>query len=687
MLPVYCLRSMKNILAKYSIVIVLVLMGFLFQWKYINEFPSHVHAWAQSDRYALALGFNRNEFDFFQPQTFVLNHQFPGSLEFANKSPVTAVDFPIHDYAVALLMNLFGSTSPWVFRLYVLAYSLVGLFFLFKTSNLLVNDKILSVLLVIFAATSRVFVYYQAGFLPSVPSVSNAFIALYFYVKYLKTESRKSFVWSIFFVTLAALSRLPFAILLAAIIIIEAFRSVIHRKPGLWKWICLILSVLFIGLYFLYNRHLQHKYGSIFLNYALPPRNFQEFKLIVKWVWSNWIYQYFTKVHYYTFIILILAALLTFVFRSTVLQKIHKQLLLMLILTGAGYTIYSIMMIQQFRAHDYYFLDTFYFPAILLLVLMVSILSEAHKLLKYPVIFLLFLACLFIIPRVVTSQQIRRLTGSWDHTETTIRNFRDSKDFLTAANVPDAAKILVIDAYAPNIPFILMNRMGFAVLTTSRKNIDEALSWEFDYIIIQNEFLVSEVLSNYPELINRIERLTGDGKITLYSLLPEPKQQNLYTFLGLQDKSPVIIDSCAFETVDSIWNKRWKKIKLTSEVSYNGRVPGVVNKRQEFGLTYQLVNPEIFRTGSRLVFFKGQFLRKKDLQECSIIASVSSAGKSLFYNYYELQDLITKTNQWQEVNLFFQVPKIEEKDFKLEVYIWNKGGNTLYFDDTGVSIY
>lgn len=678
---------MKKFLTKYSIIFILVVMGFVLQWKYLNEFPSYIHAWAQSDRYALALGFNRNEFDFFRPQTYVLNHQFPGGLQFANKSTITAVDFPIHDYMAALLMNLFGSTSPWCFRLYILAYSLIGLFFLYKTCDLLLNDKIISILIVIFAATSRVFVYYQAGFLPSVPSVSNAFIAIYFYLNYLKTQSRKSFCWSIFFFTLGALSRLPFAILLVAIIIFEAFQSIIHRKAGLWKWVVFFVSILFIGLYFLYNHHLQNKYGSIFLNYALPPRNFHEFRIILKLVLKKWAYQYFTKVHYVVFIILILATLITFLVRRKVLQQIHKQLLVIFLLFIVGNTGYSILMIQQFPAHDYYFLDTFYLPSILFLVILVSILSGAHKLLRFPTMILLFLACIFIIPRAVRSQEMRRKTGNWDHTETTIQNFMDSKAFLASAHVPDAAKILVIDAYAPNIPFILMNRTGFAVLTTSKENIDKALKWDFDYIVIQNEFLLSEVVSNYPELINRIERLSSNGKITLYRLLPEPRHQTLYTFLGLNDKRPVSIERCAFETVDSIWNKHWKKIKLTNEVSYNGRASGFVNNTQEFGLTYKLINPDMFRDSSRLVLFKGYFLRKKDLTECSIVASVTSGDKSLFYNAYVLQDLITKSNQWQEVNLFFQIPKVEKKDYKLELYIWNKGRNTLYYDDTEVRIY
>ena len=247
---------------------------------------------------------------------------------------------------------------------------------------------------------------------------------------------------------------------------------------------------------------------------------------------------------------------------------------------------------------------------------------------------LLFLACIFIIPRAIRSQEMRRETGNWDHTETTIKNFMDSKAFLASALIPDAAKILVIDAYAPNIPFILMNRTGFAVLTTSRENIDKALKWDFDYIVIQNEFLLSEVLSNYPELITRIERLASNGKITLYRLLQEPKQQTLYTFLGLNDKRTVSVERCAFETVDSIWNKHWKKIKLTNEVSYQGRAAGFVSNTQEFGLTYKLTNASMFMDSSRLILFKGYFLRKKDLTECSLIAAVTSGEKSIFYNIY-----------------------------------------------------
>lgn len=94
---------MKKKLEIIGILIVIIALGFIFQHKYLNEFPSHIHAWAQSDRYALSLGFLDNGLDFFRPQTFVYNHQFPHNWKVPSEKTITAVDFPLHDYIPALL--------------------------------------------------------------------------------------------------------------------------------------------------------------------------------------------------------------------------------------------------------------------------------------------------------------------------------------------------------------------------------------------------------------------------------------------------------------------------------------------------------------------------------------------------------------------------------------------------------
>ena len=93
---------------------------FFLQRNYMDEYPTHIHAWAEQDHYALALGFINNGFDLFHPETMIYNKQFPGWWQEPSATTITSADFPIHEYIVALLMKLFGTTSPWVFRLWTL---------------------------------------------------------------------------------------------------------------------------------------------------------------------------------------------------------------------------------------------------------------------------------------------------------------------------------------------------------------------------------------------------------------------------------------------------------------------------------------------------------------------------------------------------------------------------------------
>ena len=114
------MQSMKQKYSKVLALMIIVFLGVLFQKSYINEFPSYTHAWAQSDRFALAKGFVNNDLNFLKPETFVLNHQFPDDWKVPSKESITAVDFPIHDYIPAVFMKLSGNSSPWIFRIYTL---------------------------------------------------------------------------------------------------------------------------------------------------------------------------------------------------------------------------------------------------------------------------------------------------------------------------------------------------------------------------------------------------------------------------------------------------------------------------------------------------------------------------------------------------------------------------------------
>ena len=84
--------------------LMIVIAGLFIQKDYMDEYPNHIHAWAEQDHYALAIGFINNGFDLFHPETMIYNKQFPDWWKTASETTITAADFPIHEYCVALLI-------------------------------------------------------------------------------------------------------------------------------------------------------------------------------------------------------------------------------------------------------------------------------------------------------------------------------------------------------------------------------------------------------------------------------------------------------------------------------------------------------------------------------------------------------------------------------------------------------
>lgn len=674
---------MKKKIEIIGILIVIIGLGLIFQHKYLNEFPSHIHAWAQSDRYALSLGFVENGLDFFKPQTFVYNHQFPSDWKVPSGTTITAVDFPIHDYIPALLMKISGNTSPFLFRLYVLLYSFIGLFFLFRLSFAITKDYLKSVFVVLFAATSPVFVYYQVGFLPTIPSLSNAIIGIYFYQRFINVNKNKYFGLSILFLTLAALSRTTFAIPIIAVLGVEFIRILRKETKLVSKLLPVGISILTILSYLYYNGYLREKYGSIFLNHILPANSIEQVKEILNYVYKSWFFQYFTKPHYYILIASFVVSMYFLATKKSQYQKTKIYLGILSIVYLLGCSIFAILMLRQFPAHDYYFIDTFFLPIILLFIFILSLFpvieNKKYKIIS-GVILTAFSIILFLQP--INSQEKRRETGYWDRTEITINNYRNSSDFLDSINVPKESKILVIDAVAPNIPFILMQRKGYAVMNTNQENIEEALKWDYDFIVVQNEYFISDIYTPYPNILSKLEKIADNGKISVcrYS---ENKQQSLLDFMGVTNEESVFETSVDFEsTPDSLW----QNVNSTAAFSYESEYSGHLTKDIVYGLTYKTKNISELETGSRTLFFSSYFL-SDTIVNSEIVVSINSNGKNIYYKSTNLKDLIKTEGEWENVSLIFQLPKIQNEDYEFAIFIWNTGKSELYYDDFAFSLY
>ena len=510
----------KPILPQLLALFLIIATGCLIQWKHMNEYPTFIHAWAEQDHYALALGFIDNGFDFFHPQTNIYNKQFPGWWQEAYNTTMTSSDFPAHEYFAALLMKLFGTTAPWVFRSWTLLWALLGVFFLFKICFKLTNDWPKSMLAASIAMTAPVAAYYQNGFLPGVPALSMNIIGLWLYLKYYDGQGNKHFHLSIAFLTVAMLLRTTFAIGLIAVLCFEVLR--IFRKESTWseKLPTVALSFTAFLTSYLWNQHLRELDGTIFLDHLLPPENWQDAKELIAEAYHRWGLQYFQQFQYWLFLAILVAAITVGIIHLT--KKEEKKdtpakhplsLWWLPCIQFFGCLLFTIVMMRQIQYHDYYFIDTFFLPLLIVVILLLSTIPKPQNKHLMATEYILVAVLLAVMINHVTQTQISRRDPS-SIALASYHHYKDSDQLLDSLNIPRDAKVLCLYGYAQNGPFIQMKRKGFSIMEDKDEMLEAAFTFDFDCVVIENEKL--GLLEKRPEKLASLKKIGGNEKISVF---------------------------------------------------------------------------------------------------------------------------------------------------------------------------
>ena len=665
----------------FSLVFVL---GLFFHLSHINEFPLYTHAWAQSDRYAIALGFLDNGFDLFHPQTYVMNTQFPGEFQIPGKTSITAVDFPIHEYIIAGFMNVFGTRDPWIFRLYELLFGIIGLLYLFKLSRLIGNSYNAAVFTTVFAALSPVWMYYLDGFLPGIPALACSIIGLYFYFYHRKQEVARSFYTAIFFLTLAAACRTTFLIPLLAVAGMEVLRMLVQKKINVKHLLGIAAGFGFLAAYLLLNAHLRKTYGSLFLNVLKPAESIEEAISIFKDVYHSWTFHYLNAIQYALLILLLPVALYQIKQKTAFTDHTVKLLFLFFGINLLGCVCFLVAMLQQFRAHDYYFIDTFYLPVVLLFVLLIRLLQPLFK--KHPAATGVWTGVVLVIGMTALTYQTqkeKRVTGHWDKSASMVWDYQGMDLKLDSIGISRSSKLLVLDTQAPNIPFIRMQRKGFVVVTTSTENLQAAMNWPYDYLIIQDNWFMSDIYSNYPEIIQQIDRIADLGPVSIYKRAGRKHDRSLFDFLGLNLKTPVLHVRQDFEQQP---DARWQHNDSTIQPVFEGRFSGFTAPDKEYGPTFKTAPTALFEKQENMLIVDMDVLHPELIPESRLVVSLEENGVSNYYKDISLEALKRDTADWKRVRSVFSLPRSGPKT-TLSVFIWNRGQDKIYLDNLDISLY
>ena len=485
--------------------------------RYLNEPPAYIHAWAQADNYSLALGFLHNGGDFFHPQTLIYNKQ---QYDYDNpESLVTACDLPLHHWLVSILMRITGSHQPWVFRGLTLMVAVLGLWALYFLVFVLTGSRVKSVLTAMLMATAPSYAYYCASFLPTVPALSLAMGGLLFYVLHLRDDEIRTLYIGILLLTLAMMVRTSFAVLWVAVACFQILRW--FRKETCLLNVCLpfVAGAILFASWWLWSMHLRQQYGSLFLGSLQPVHSKEDALTVLQNVHDRWRFHYFQQIQHWLYVALAAVALAVFIIRKKSFSNRHGKLSLwwLLLRWVFGELLFVAAMSLQYMDHDYYFLDSLFLPIIMLLAGLLSLLPNPSqrwsKVLSLAVVLLLT----GLMTKEVFHMQKERRKSGVEAFETALR-YKYANNMLEKAGYDSKElRFLTMFSYPQNLPFTMMDREGYAVMDTNSELVAHALTFDYDYILVEDNVYCKE-FEEAPYILPYLRRLAGDGNISVCTL-------------------------------------------------------------------------------------------------------------------------------------------------------------------------
>ncbi len=628
----------------------------------MNTFPAFIHAWTQTDRLALAMNFQENGFDFFHPATFNL----------LTKDGITQVDFPIHDYLVACISSFLKADIVNVFRTYNLLYSLLGLFFFFKLNLLTSKSPIRSLFAMSFVFTIPFFVYYQNGFLPSVPSFSNLIIGLYFVIKFQIEKNNKDYLIGALFITFAALARSPFLIFLVALLLTEFWSQLKYKKINVARLFIPFLGIILFLSYFYYNQLLAKKYGSMFLADLLYFKSFQELKYTLQIAFNRWGDQFMSPFHAILFLMLLGTAIYQF-YKGLQLRFIEKYLIAFFLISSFGIFLFFLAFGQQFAEHDYYYIDCLL--PLLSLILLISLSRVVIKNKWYtPVATLCGIFFLYFFSYAKTNQKSRYTPPFNDRIEYAYSVYKTSKGDLKKWGVKKQDTLFVLDANSTNMPFTIWKNKGYTSLNSAEKEVKGQLDSAFTYAILLDSFFISSSFKAYPELINELELVNTNGELSLYKKSDESKPAPFF-------ENTIHHAYSNFDTKSNFGDSIYAWTLLESKTQDFGQSLKIEAKN-EYTLSWKIKPQKIISDKPIQVLFLADFYAK-DTVHLQIVCRMND-----YYFVDYMENKLKGFNSWQKEQFHFQIdPKYFNQADEISFYFWNPKKNELFIDNVNFLIY
>jgi hypothetical protein len=674
--------TFENIKKWRHYIFLILLVGVSLYYNYheiVFRQPQSIHAWRQSDCASIALNYYQNGMKLFAPETHNLTS------DGGSTGKCCTSEIPILYYCVAILYKIFGHHDS-LFRILNTIIFFLGLFYLFKLFLYVLNDSFWAITLTLLIFTSPVLVYYGNNFLSNSSSLAFSFIGWYYFTRFVKERTLKWFFISATIFALAGAFKVTaffslFAI--AGVLVLEALKiirfgssSPIFRSP-LKLSLSIFLSIFLVGSWVLYAHWFNNYHDCTYFSTTIFPiwdLTQPEIVKVLHNIKVLWLDSYF---HPASLLFLILCTLVV----MAMVKKGNKLLNWIIFLIFLEVIFYILLQFWTFRDHDYYTIDIFILPVLILLSTFDIIKNNFLKIFNSVVVKILFV--FFLLFNIYHAKQ------KIDERYSVLNNYFQMEDiyklepYLRQIGISPNDTIISIPDIS-HVTLYLMNQKGWTEYTDARFNKGEKIRYNQDSLGIAKSILkgakymvVNGMKEIYlkPYLQPFCHNLAGKFNRVLIFDMKNPNQN-----FSFEQRKTKAIYSCSAENRNhensSFIGTDGSTLFMNGETQNNqwakrGNYSSMLTPKSPYGMTLKIQGVKVDESFTITVW------RKAETESTSCI--VASSTSNDFYNSkYKVTE--RRDDGWEKLSMELFITEKLPGD-ELVVYLYNPEQSAVWFDD------
>ena len=667
---------MKKYFSQVLFLFTLLVVSYYYNYhEIVVKRPQSIHKWRQSDCASLALNYSQNGLSFFQPETHNLTS------DGGTTSKACTSEIPILYYTVAQLYKIFGYNEA-IFRILNTLLFFLGLFYLFRLLKYLLRDNFWAISVSILFFTSPVLVFYGNNFLSNSSALAFSIVGWYYFIRFYSESKEKYFVISVLVFLLAATFKVTALFSLFAIggiYLIELFqittlkhKSKLFQRP-VQQFILMVGVVAIVFAWVLYARYYNLKHDCTYFSTTIFPIWMLDKTTILEvfdTIRKVWLHQYY---HFSVLIFLALCSLFVAIFYKKNLKLLNLALVLIL----AELLSYFLLQFWTFKDHDYYTIDMFILPAILMVSAFLVLKIRFNTVFTSVICKVVF--AVFVVFNIYYAQKMNtdRYNG-WMNSMGTFNDSYSITPYLREIGISANDTVISIPD-GSHVSLYLMNQKGWTEYRDARLNREEPIPYNSNAEGIQKS-------------INRGARyLIVNGIGQLYE---KPYLQDFCTSLKGRYNNTLIFDLRDSTTNFNLGNRIVAE-HLLCDMEYLS-----ANKKEFLGEP-DSTNFKNGETQSVDFYRNGKYSCKvvnSTKYGCTISMQALKFGESFVVSvwrkigndgnliasatdfYYKEVEIVETSSGWEKLQMEIFISKeLENKD--LGFYLYNPNEEPAYFDD------